>query len=155
MSNSDYIDNSTLSTTDAKPTAEDNTTTPQAEPEMDQVVITMPAKLKRALIATVQFIRSLFTGEVIINPTVSKGYDYLAYIAFLMLISIVTLFSSLHMQIRENHLSEQVRLTRERAVRTEEQRIKATTHSAIVRALAERGIDITDCYEPVTIIKKE
>lgn len=155
MSNSDYIDDSTLSTTDAKPTADDNTTTPQAEPEMDQVVITMPAKLKRALIATVQFIRSLFTGEVIINPTVSKGYDYLAYIAFLMLINIVTLFSSLHMQIRENHLSEQVRLTRERTVRTEEQRIKATTHSAIVRALAERGIDITDCYEPVTIIKKE
>ncbi|MBQ2419287.1 MAG: hypothetical protein II281_05725, partial [Alistipes sp.] len=51
MSNSDYIDDSTVSTTDAKPTADDNTTTTQAEPEMDQVVITMPAKLKRALIA--------------------------------------------------------------------------------------------------------
>ena len=156
MSETDYIDDTdaVVSVPDVEPSADD-TTTPQAEPKMDQVVITMPAKLKQALVAIVQFVRSLFTGEIIINPTVSKGYDYLAYIAFLMLISIVTLFSSLHMQIRENHLSEQVRLLGERAVKIEEQRIKATTHSAIVKALAERGIDLTDCYEPVTIIKKE
>lgn len=135
--------------------ATDDTAPHSAEPEMDQVVITMPAKLKRALITIWLFIRSLFTGEIIINPSVSKGYDYLAYIAFLMLVSIVTLFSSLHMQIRENHLSEQVRLTGERAVRTEEQRIKATTHSAIVKSLKERGIELTDCHEPVTIIKQK
>jgi hypothetical protein len=122
---------------------------------MEQVVITMPAKLKKAIVAVANFIRSLFTGEIIINPTVSKGYDYLAYIAFLMLISIITLFSSLHMEIRVNRLSEQVRLLGERAVRTEEQRVKATTHSAIVKALSERGIDLTDCHEPVTIINTQ
>lgn len=144
MSNTDHID-------EVQPTD----TTQPTPPDTDQVVITMPARLKRALVATVNFFRSLITGEIIINPTVSKGYDYLFYIAFLLLVSIITLFSSLHMQIRENVLSEQVRLLSERAVRTEEQRVKATTHSAIVDELKRRNIPLYDCLEPVTIIKNE
>lgn len=144
MSNTDHID-------EVEPT---DTTQPTPS-DTDQVVITMPARVKRALVAVVNFFRSLVTGEIIINPTVSKGYDYLFYIAFLLLVSIITLFSSLHMQIRENVLSEQVRLLSERAVRTEEQRVKATTHSAIVDELKRRNIPLYDCLEPVTIIKNE
>ena len=144
MSNTDHID-------EVQPTD----TTQPTPPDTDQVGITMPARLKRALVATVNFFRSLITGEIIINPTVSKGYDYLFYIAFLLLISIITLFSSLHMQIRENVLSEQVRLLSERAVRTEEQRVKVTTHSAIVDELKRRNIPLYDCIEPVTLIKNE
>ncbi len=144
MSNTDHID-------EVEPT---DTTQPTPS-DTDQVVITMPARVKRALVAVVNFFRSLITGEIIINPTVSKGYDYLFYIAFLLLVSIITLFSSLHMQIRENVLSEQVRLLSERAVRTEEQRVKATTHSAIVDELKRRNIPLYDCLEPVTIIKNE
>ena len=134
MSNTDHID-------EVEPTD----TTQSSPSDTDQVVITMPSRLKRALMATINFFRSLITGEIIINPTVSKGYDYLFYIAFLLLISIITLFSSLHMQIRENTLSEQVRLLSERAVRTEEQRVKATTHSAIVDELKRRNIPLYDC----------
>ena len=144
MSNTDHID-------EVEPTD----TTQSSPSDTDQVVITMPSRLKRALMATINFFRSLITGEIIINPTVSKGYDYLFYIACLLLISIITLFSSLHMQIRENTLSEQVRLLSERAVRTEEQRVKATTHSAIVDELKRRNIPLYDCLEPVTIIKQE
>lgn len=144
MSNTDHID-------EVQPTD----TTQPTPPDTDQVGITMPARLKRALVATVNFFRSLITGEIIINPTVSKGYDYLFYIAFLLLVSIITLFSSLHMQIRENVLSEQVRLLSERAVRTEEQRVKVTTHSAIVDELKRRNIPLYDCIEPVTLIKNE
>ena len=144
MSNTDHID-------EVEPT---DTTQPTPS-DTDQVVITMPARVKRALVAVVNFFRSLITGEIIINPTISKGYDYLFYIAFLLLVSIITLFSSLHMQIRENVLSEQVRLLSERAVRTEEQRVKATTHSAIVDELKRRNIPLYDCLEPVTIIKNE
>lgn len=144
MSNTDHID-------EVQPTD----TTQPTPPDTDQVVITMPARVKRALVATVNFFRSLITGEIIINPTVSKGYDYLFYIAFLLLVSIITLFSSLHMQIRENVLSEQVRLLSERAVRTEEQRVKVTTHSAVVDELKRRNIPLYDCIEPVTLIKNE
>lgn len=138
---------STTDTTDTNPTP--------TEGDVDKVVITVPAKLRRAVVATVEFVRSIFTGEIILNPSISKGYDYLFYLALLFLASIIALFSSLHMQIRENRTVEQVRLLEERALRSEEQRLGATTHSAIVRALKERNIPLEDALEPVTIIKEE
>lgn len=139
------------------PSATDTTDTPPTptEGDVDKVVITIPAKLRRAVVATVEFVRSIFTGEIILNPSISKGYDYLFYLALLFLASIIALFSSLHMQIRENRTVEQVRLLEERALRSEEQRLGATTHSAIVRALKERNIPLEDTLEPVTIIKEE
>ena len=138
---------STTDTTDTNPTP--------TEGDVDKVVITVPAKLRRAVVATVEFVRSIFTGEIILNPSISKGYDYLFYLALLFLASIIALFSSLHMQIRENRTVEEVRLLEERALRSEEQRLGATTHSAIVRALKERNIPLEDTLEPVTIIKEE
>lgn len=138
---------SATDTTDTNPTP--------TEGDVDKVVITVPAKLRRAVVATVEFVRSIFTGEIILNPSISKGYDYLFYLALLFLASIIALFSSLHMQIRENRTVEQVRLLEERALRSEEQRLGATTHSAIVRALKERNIPLEDALEPVTIIKEE
>ena len=131
------------------------TPTPTPESDVEQVVITVPAKLKRAVMATVEFVRSIFTGEIILNPSISKGYDYLFYLALLFLASIIFLFSSLHMQIRENRTVEQVRLLEERALRSEEQRLGATTHSAIVRELKRRNIPLEDTIEPVSIIKEE
>lgn len=125
------------------------------QPEMSEVVIRMPLRLKRGLQATGNFISSLFTGEIIINQSVSKGYDYLFYMALLFLISIVTLFSSLHYQITENQLNKEVALLKERAIRIEEQRTKATTHSAIVKLLKERKIELYDTIEPVTIVEKQ
>ena len=53
------------------------------EPEVEKVVITVPAKVKRAFVSTVELVRSLFTGEIVLNPTISKGYDYLFYMALL------------------------------------------------------------------------
>ena len=146
MSNTEPIDQST----DSAPV-----TPPTPDQDVDQVVITVPAKLKRAVKAVAEFTRSIFTGEIVLNPTISKGYDYLFYMAVLFLVSILSLFSSLHMQIRENRTVEEVRLLEERALRSEEQRLGATTHSAIIRALKERNIPLEDTIEPVTVIKRE
>ena len=146
MSIPEIIDQSTRSTpvTPASP-----------DQDVEQVVITIPAKLKRAVKAVVEFMRSIFTGEIVLNPTISKGYDYLFYMAVLFLVSILSLFSSLHMQIRENRTVEEVRLLEERSLRSKELRLGATTHSEIVRALKERNIPLEDTIEPVTIIKSE
>ena len=146
MSNTEPIDQSTDSTP---------VTPPTPDQDVDQLVITVPAKLKRAVKAVAEFTRSIFTGEIVLNPTISKGYDYLFYMAVLFLVSILSLFSSLHMQIRENRTVEEVRLLEERALRSEEQRLGATTHSAIIRALKERNIPLEDTIEPVTVIKRE
>ena len=146
MNNTEPIDQSTDSTP---------VTPPTPDQDVDQVVITVPAKLKRAVKAVVEFARSIFTGEIVLNPTISKGYDYLFYMAVLFLVSILSLFSSLHMQIRENRTVEQVRLLEERSLRSKEQRLGATTHSEIVRKLKVRNIPLEDTIEPVTVIKSE
>lgn len=125
------------------------------EQDMTEVVIRVPSKLKRFMSSTKEVIQSLFTGEIIVNQTVSKGYDYLFYLALLFLVSIITLFSSLHQQIKVNQLEAEVTLLHEKAVRMQEQRIKATTHSAIVNALEQKGIELYDAIEPVTIIDKK
>lgn len=125
------------------------------EQDMTEVVIRVPSKLKRFMSSTKEVIQSLFTGEIIVNQTMSKGYDYLFYLALLFLVSIITLFSSLHQQIKVNQLETEVTLLHEKAIRMQEQRIKATTHSAIVNALEQRGIELYDAIEPVTIIDKK
>ena len=125
------------------------------EQDMTEVVIRVPSKLKRFMSSTKEVIQSLFTGEIIVNQTVSKGYDYLFYLALLFLVSIITLFSSLHQQIKVNQLEAEVTLLHEKAIRMQEQSIKATTHSAIVNALEQRGIELYDAIEPVTIIDKK
>lgn len=125
------------------------------EQDMTEVIIRVPSKLKRFMSSTKEVIQSLFTGEIIVNQTMSKGYDYLFYLALLFLVSIITLFSSLHQQIKVNQLEAEVTLLHEKAIRMQEQRIKATTHSAIVNALEQRGIELYDAIEPVTIIDKK
>lgn len=125
------------------------------EQDVTEVVIRVPSKLKRGLNSVKEVVQSLFTGEIIINQTMSKGYDYLFYMALLFLVSIITLFSSLHQQIKANQLESEVILLHEKAVRMQEQRVKATTHSAIVNALEARGIELYDTIEPVTIIEEE
>lgn len=125
------------------------------EQDMTEVVIRVPSKLKRFMSSTKEVIQSLFTGEIIVNQTMSKGYDYLFYLALLFLVSIITLFSSLHQQIKVNQLEAEVTLLHEKTIRMQEQRIKATTHSAIVNALEQRGIELYDAIEPVTIIDKK
>lgn len=134
-------------------TEQQNIDTPKQD--MTEVVIRVPSKLKRFMSSTKEVIQSLFTGEIIVNQTMSKGYDYLFYLALLFLVSIITLFSSLHQQIKVNQLEAEVTLLHEKAIRMQEQRIKATTHSAIVNALEQRGIELYDAIEPVTIIDKK
>lgn len=123
--------------------------------DVTEVVIRVPSKLRRVLHSIKEVTQSLFTGEIIINQTMSKGYDYLFYMALLFLVSIITLFSSLHQQIKVNQLETEVQLLHEKSIRMQEQRVKATTHSAIVNALKARGIELYDTIEPVTIIEKE
>lgn len=124
------------------------------EPQNETIVITMPAKVKRVVMAIWDFVCSLVTGEVIIKDSVSKGYNYLFRIAFAFMFSIGALFYSLHMQITENGLRNQVKLLGEKAVRTHEQRVRVTTHSAILNTLESRNIDLSDPMEQITIIKE-
>ena len=125
------------------------------EPQSATIVITLPKRVKMALVSVWEFICSLFTGEVIINRSVSKGYQFLLGIAVVFLVSIWMLFFSLHRQIHENRLRTEVKLLSEKALRYREQLIRQTTHSAILNEANRRGMELYDPEEQITVIKKK
>lgn len=113
-------------------------------------VVSQPKPIPRWL----QALQLIATGEILIKENVSRGYNYLVYIALSFLISIVMLFSSLHHEIRRNRLAKEVTLLHEQAVRTRERLNRHTSHSAIVEELQRRGIELYDPVSPLTIIEE-
>ena len=124
------------------------------QPQSATIVITMPAKVKRAIVAAWRFVCEWVSGEVIVSRSVSKGYDYLFGMAVAFMLSIVALFYSLYMQIEQNALQSKVKLLEEKAVRTREQLLRETTHSAILNKLEQRGLEMYDPQQQLTIIKE-
>ena len=99
------------------------------------------------------FLWLLFSGGILVRESFAGYYRYLLCMAVAFFVSIFVLFSALHLDLKHSRLEGEVRLLRERAVRLQEQRSRATTHSAVVRALAERGIPLHDPAEPGEIIE--
>ena len=83
---------------------------------------------------------------------VSKYYPYMLTIAGMFFLSIVVMFWSLHLDMRYTRLERDVQKLRERSIRMQEQRYQRTTHSAIVRQLEARGIELYDPLVPGEII---
>ncbi len=98
---------------------------------------------------------AIFSGEILVRERMKGGYNYLLYIAMLYLAGIVIIFSSLHLEIKRNRLAKEVGLLREKSWRMTEERNARTSHSAIVRSIKERGLDLTDPQKPITIVKEE
>lgn len=90
----------------------------------------------------------LFSGTILVREGVSRHYPYMLAIAGMFFLSITVMFRSLHLDMKHARLERQVQMLRERSVRLEEQRFRVTTHSAVVRALAARGIDLGDPSSP-------
>ena len=95
----------------------------------------------------------VFTGEILIRQEVRRLYGYLYYMAALLLLSIVVLFTALHIDTRRDKLEREVQLLHEKSIRYNEQRYKESSHSAILRRLEERGIKLTDPQRPATTIE--
>ena len=84
----------------------------------------------------------------------SGYYRYLIYMAVTFFVSIFVMFTALHLDMKYTRLEREVQLLRERSVRLQEQSFRSTTHSAVVRALAERGIPLYDPAAPGEIIEE-
>ena len=97
---------------------------------------------------------AILSGEILVRERVKGGYNYLLYIAMLYLASIVIIFSSLHLEIKRNRLAKEVELLHEKSWRMTEERNACTSHSAIVRAIEERGLGLTDPISPITIVEE-
>lgn len=100
-----------------------------------------------------KLIRQLILGTILNADSVREHYRYAILVAVMLFLSIVMLFSSLGTYLRYTKLEDEVHLLRERAIRMSEQRYENSSHSAIVRRLKERGINLKDPQEPHELLK--
>ena len=96
---------------------------------------------------------ALLTGEILVKEEIKKFYDHLSFIAMLFFISIVLLFSALHLDTRRDKLERRVKSLREQSARLKERRFRESSHSAIIRRLNERGIELEDPQTPTITIE--
>ncbi len=99
------------------------------------------------------WINRVVTGDILLAEEVKKGYILLTILGAIFFVNIATIFASLHNDIRLNRLEKEVAILKERAIRASERRYKQTSHSAILRRLKERGIEISDPNSQPKILK--
>ncbi len=95
----------------------------------------------------------LISGNVLLHDSVRRGYRYLFTLALLFFLSIVTMFTSLHLDLRYGKLSEEIYTLREKSLRLQSQCFSKSSHYEISRQLKERGVNISDPTKPRTIVK--
>jgi len=97
-------------------------------------------------------VRQFFSGTILVREGVSRYYVYMLYIAGMFFVSIVVMFLGLGLDMRRSELEREVQLLRERSLRLEERRFRATTRSAIETRLRERGIPLCEPPAPAETI---
>lgn len=95
----------------------------------------------------------MFSGSILMRSGVSRYYKYALAIAVMFFCSILTIFNALRLDKRFTQVEAETQLLRERSIRMQERRYRHTTHSAIVRRLKERGIDLRDSNNTTEIIE--
>ncbi len=95
----------------------------------------------------------LISGNVLLHDYVRRGYRYLIILAVLFFLSIVTMFTSLHLDLRYGNLSVQVIILQERSLRLQSERFSKSSHSEISRQLKARNIDLHDPTKPRINVK--
>ena len=93
------------------------------------------------------------TGDILLAEQVKRVYVFLTMLGVIFFASIATMFASLQQDLRYNRLEKEVERLKERAIRTAERRYEESSHTAILRKLKERGIDIEDPKTQPTILK--
>lgn len=101
----------------------------------------------------VVWINSVVTGDILLAEEVKRVYTLLTMLGVIFFASIATIFGSLQRDMRYRELEKEIALLKERAIRTSEECYRHSSHSAILRKLKERGIDIEDPKTQPKILK--
>lgn len=101
----------------------------------------------------VMWINSVVTGDILLAEEVKRVYTLLTMLGVIFFASIATIFGSLQRDMRYRELEKEVALLKERAIRTSEECYRHSSHSAILRKLKERGIEIEDPKTQPKILK--
>lgn len=89
-----------------------------------------------------------FSGTILVRAGVSRYYPYMLCVAGMFFLSIVVMFTALHLDVKYSLLDREVQMLRERSLRLEEERFRRTTHSAVCERLRERNIPLYDPPAP-------
>lgn len=93
------------------------------------------------------------TGDILLAEAADKVYHLLVLLGFVFLVSIFTIFGAFQQDLRRNALQKEVALLKEQAIRMSEERMQHSSHSAILKKLQERGIEIEDPRIPPMVVK--
>ena len=96
---------------------------------------------------------SVVTGDILLVNEAKRIYTLLTILGVIFFASIATMFASLHSDLQRNKLEKELMRLKERAVRTSERCYQHSSHSAILRKLQERGIEISDPKTQPKILK--
>lgn len=94
----------------------------------------------------------LMSGRILLHKSVARYYSHLMLIAIMTFVSIFVMFWSLRVDMRHNARKHEVQLLREKSIRMRESSYARSSHSAIVRELERRGIDLRDARTPSMVI---
>jgi len=108
--------------------------------------------LRREKKRRANLVRQFLTGTILVREGASRYYVYMLYISVMFFVSIAVMFLGLRLDMRHTELEREVQLLRERSLRFEERRFQATSRSAVVEQLHERGIPLCDPPAPGEII---
>lgn len=97
--------------------------------------------------------KSIITGDILLAEEVQRVYTLLTMLGIIFFASIATIFGALHRDLRCKQLETEVARLKERAIRTSEECHRHSSHSAILRKLEERGIEIEDPKTQPKILK--
>lgn len=95
----------------------------------------------------------LISGTILVREGMSRSYPYLLAIAGMFFLSIVVLFTALHLDVKHSRLEHEVKMLHERSIRLQEQRYNRTPHSAVTEELARRGINLVDPLRPSEMVE--
>ena len=94
----------------------------------------------------------LFSGNILLNKSLTDNYRYFAAIAAMCFVSIAVMFMVLYSNMRYSQLERDVQLVRERSIRMQEQLYTKTTHAAIKAELQRRGIPLQDPSKATQVV---
>ena len=111
------------------------------------------AKKQKKKAAWVVKIQGLVTGDILLAEEASRVYNFLILLGIIFLISIFAIFATFQHEIKLSKVQAEVKILKDEAKRTSEERVKQSSHSAIIERLNEQGIKLEDPTTTPIVLK--
>lgn len=112
-----------------------------------------PQETPRPLPNWLRWIGRSLTGDILVTAQVQRAYNLLTILGIIFFLAIFAIFASFRQELRYATLQKEVKLWRERAIFSTEQRHNESSHSAILRRLQEMNVELEDPQNQPKILR--